>query len=64
MQVGDVSLGSGWGDGLNRRLCNSVNRDVAVDNFDACGSRVISVKKLNIDTSVICEVHVNLVNWR
>jgi hypothetical protein len=44
-------------------VCNSANRDVAVDNFGACGSKVLIVNKMNVDAYVISGIDVILVNW-
>jgi hypothetical protein len=33
-------------------MCNSANRDVAVDDIGACGSKVLIVNKMNTDTHV------------
>jgi hypothetical protein len=43
--------------------CYSGNRDVTVDDFGACGSRVLIVEKMNTDTHVTYGVDVIFVNW-
>jgi hypothetical protein len=44
-------------------VCNSENRDVAVDDFGACGSKVLIVNIMNSDAHVICGADVTFVNW-
>ena len=40
----------------------SANRDVTVHSFGACGSKVLSVNKMNIDADVVCGMDVVFVN--
>jgi hypothetical protein len=44
-------------------VCDLVSRNVAVDNIDACGSKVVGVSELNYDAYVVYEADVILVNW-
>jgi hypothetical protein len=43
-------------------VCNSENRDVAVDDFGACGSKVLIVNIMNIDAHVIHGADMTFVN--
>lgn len=42
--------------------CNPVNRNVAIDRFGACGSKVEDVNEVDSDTDVIYEVNVTIGN--
>jgi hypothetical protein len=60
-QRGSVNAGFGrWSESL--LVCNSANRDVAIDNLGAYGSKVLSVSGVNIDAVVLYEIGVTIGN--